>query len=146
MKAFPAGSAFTYWWSPSLDVMKKWHDDRIRGRFADPHTQQFKVVDETTGAVVAFAKWDPPATMKGLRGGFVTYDEHGEVAKQQAGEGRGGGEGGAEGKAKVMTQKLQAPEGSKEGLYEDFFARLKKMGEKWQTDEKLGASCLYLPI
>ncbi|KAI1405322.1 hypothetical protein F4819DRAFT_482839 [Hypoxylon fuscum] len=142
MKAFPAGSAFTYWWSPSLDVMKKWHDDRIRGRFADPHTQQFKVVDETTGAVVAFAKWDPPATMKGLRGGFVTYDEHGEVAKQQAGEGRGGGEGGAEGKAKVMTQKLQAPEGSKEGLYEDFFARLKKMGEKWQTDEKLVLSII----
>lgn len=125
MQAFPAGSAFTYWWSPSVPTMRAWHASRIAGRFADPGTQQFKVVDDATGTIVAFAKWDPPATMKGLSPGFVVYDEEGKPVDATGEQGK-------------KQNALQAPEGADPALYGEFFAGLKRMGEKWRAHEKLG--------
>ncbi|KAK6958017.1 hypothetical protein Daesc_000810 [Daldinia eschscholtzii] len=112
--------------------MRAWHASRIRGRFRDPYTQQFKVTGASTGSVVAFAKWDPPEAMKGLREGFMIYDEEGReigTARDEDGKIVGGG---------VAQKKLKAPEGADEVLYEEFFDGLKRMGEKWKTDEKLG--------
>ncbi|KAI0379799.1 hypothetical protein F5Y04DRAFT_114657 [Hypomontagnella monticulosa] len=134
MKAFPAGSAFTYWWSPSLSTMHAWHASRIVGRFGDPSTQQFKVVDNATGSIVAFAKWDPPATMSGFRPGFVVYDEDGRPVSGMGKEGK-------EGKGKKQAP-LQAPDGADPKLYEEFFNGLKRMGEKWRTSEKLCLSII----
>ncbi|KAI1410832.1 acyl-CoA N-acyltransferase [Hypoxylon sp. FL1857] len=133
MRAFTPGSPFTYWWSPSVDVMRKWHADRIRVRFADPSIHQFKVVDDSTGAIVAFTKWDPPAALKGIKRGFVIYDEQGkEVEPKENGEG-------AVKKAKTM---LRAPEGADEAAYEEFFKRLGAMAEKWRSSEKLVLSII----
>ncbi|KAI1383140.1 acyl-CoA N-acyltransferase [Hypoxylon trugodes] len=136
-KAFPAGSPFTYWWSPSLEVMQTWHTTRIRSRFADPNTQQFKVVDETTGKPVAFAKWDPPKSMKGLKHGFVTYDNEGKVVEQTAKS-----EGREKEENKAPPPILEAPKGADEALYQEFFEALKTMGKKWNTDEKLVLSVI----
>ncbi|KAF3067165.1 hypothetical protein GL218_08797 [Daldinia childiae] len=131
--AFSASPEFTYWWSPSPDVMRAWHASRIRGRFGDRATQQFKIADASSGAVVAFAKWDPPSTMEGLREGFVVYD----------GEGREVGlEGKGEGGEAVQKKLLKAPEGADEKLYEEFFDGLKTMGEKWRSHEKLVLSII----
>ncbi|KAG4221977.1 hypothetical protein PC116_g29547 [Phytophthora cactorum] len=69
--------------------------------------------------------------MKGLREGFVIYDEEGReigMARDEDGKIVGGG---------VAQKKLKAPEGANEVLYEEFFDGLKRMGEKWKTDEKL---------
>ncbi|OTA57742.1 acyl-CoA N-acyltransferase [Hypoxylon sp. EC38] len=151
MRAFPPGSPFTYWWSPSIDVMRKWHADRIHARFADPRTQQFKVVDDSTGAVVAFAKWDPPATLRGLGRGFAVYDEvgrevvpvpvPGEEGKEEV---RMTGEETAKGEKREKKEKgvLKAPEGADEVAYEDFFRGLGGMAEKWRAGEKLGLSII----
>ncbi len=57
--------------------MRSWQEERLRRRFGDPSTQQFKVVDEANGTIAAWAKWDPPPQMVGLREGFVVYDEVG---------------------------------------------------------------------
>ncbi|KAI0850505.1 hypothetical protein F5Y00DRAFT_260378 [Daldinia vernicosa] len=137
--AFSASPEFTYWWSPSPDVMRAWHASRIRGRFSDPTTQQFKVADASSGAVVAFAKWDPPAGMKGLRDGFVVYDEEGREVVGLEDLGEGGKIGGAvqEKKEEKKKKKLKAPEGADERLYEEFFDGLETMGEKWRSHEKL---------
>ncbi|KAL7628089.1 hypothetical protein AAE478_002286 [Parahypoxylon ruwenzoriense] len=137
MNAFPADSEFAYWWSPSPDVMRSWHGQRTRGRFSDPHTQQFKVVVDEEGAagrVVAFAKWDTPRRLRGLRPGFVVYDEKGaavEVAPR-----------GAEDEQEKKAQRLSAPMGANEELYEDFFDGLERMGRKWDVDEKLVLSII----
>ncbi|KAI1807605.1 hypothetical protein F4811DRAFT_445604 [Daldinia bambusicola] len=143
INAFIRSPDFTYWWSPSLDVMRAWHASRIRGRFGDPSTQQFKVSvsDITTtkstsgggGVVVAFAKWDLPATMKGIREGFVIYDEDGKEMGTKDEDGKIGG---------IPQKKLKAPEGADEALYEEFFDGLKRMGEKWKTSEKLVLSII----
>ncbi|KAI2781865.1 hypothetical protein F4815DRAFT_61460 [Daldinia loculata] len=136
MDAFSASPEFTYWWSPSPDVMRTWHASRIRGRFSDPGTQQFKIADASSGAVVAFAKWDPPSAMEGLREGFVVYDE---VGREVGLEGDGKMSGGVQGKKK---KKLKAPEGADEKLYEEFFDGLEIMGEKWKAHEKLVLSII----
>ncbi|KAI2611954.1 hypothetical protein GGR54DRAFT_616613 [Hypoxylon sp. NC1633] len=133
MKAFPAGSDFTFWWSPSITVMRTWHQARIAGRFADPNTQQFKVVDESTGNIVAWAKWDPPRSMEGLRAGFVTYGEDGRPVEQLARQ---------KGEGEYKAKKLSAPEGADEKLYEAFFGGLRSMGEKWRSSEKLVLSLI----
>ncbi|KAI1376951.1 hypothetical protein F4677DRAFT_62653 [Hypoxylon crocopeplum] len=133
MRAFPAGSAFTYWWSPSLRVMREWHRDRIAARFADPRTQQFKVVERSTARIVAFAKWDPPRRMKGLRHGFTTYAGDGTPRVVGEEEGEGG--------AQPQTL-LEPPEGADETLYHEFFAGLRSMGDKWRIGEKLVLSII----
>ncbi|KAI1470974.1 uncharacterized protein F4812DRAFT_419674 [Daldinia caldariorum] len=147
INAFTRSPDFTYWWSPSLDVMRAWHSSRIRGRFGDARTQQFKVSATTAtsgSAVVAFAKWDPPAAMKGLRAGFAVYDE--EEGKETEMETRdedgkiiAGEEGGG---VPQKKKKLTAPEGADEALYEEFFDGLERMGEKWRTSEKLVLSII----
>ncbi|KAI1136968.1 acyl-CoA N-acyltransferase [Hypoxylon sp. FL0543] len=149
MRAFPPGSPFTFWWAPSVDTMREWHANRIRVRFADPSTHQFKVVDDATGAVVAFAKWDPPAGLRGVRRGFVLYDEEGrevvvgaDGGKEGEGEGEGEGVGGAEGSGRTAKKIIEAPEGADKAVYEDFFGRLKSMAEKWRANEKLALSIL----
>lgn len=131
MDAF-ASSEYTYWWGPT-PVMWPWQEERIRRRFADPSTQQFKVVDDASGAVVAWAKWDPPPQMTGLREGFVVYG---------ASDGSGGteqeeGASSSSGETSAKSYALGPPEGSHITLFHDFFDRLVKMEKKWQAEEKL---------
>ncbi|KAI0140077.1 acyl-CoA N-acyltransferase [Hypoxylon sp. NC0597] len=138
MRAFQPGSAFTHWWSPSIDAMRKWNSNRIRARFADPSTQQFKVVDDSTGTLVAFAKWDPPPTLQGLRHGFVVYDERGrEVVSRKEGKWEE-----EEEEKKEKKQILKAPEGADEAAYQDFYKGLRAMAEKWRAGEKLALSII----
>ncbi|KAI4867481.1 hypothetical protein F4820DRAFT_204096 [Hypoxylon rubiginosum] len=138
MAAFPAGSDFTYWWPRDVGAMRAWQAGRVRGWLADPRTRPFKVVDETPGAggrMVAFAKWDPPRSFKGLDAGFVAYDEDGKVVEHPPeGEGEEGGEVQPEVKA---GQGLGAPEGANVEMYEDLFTTMERMREKWRVDDKL---------
>ncbi|KAI1079512.1 acyl-CoA N-acyltransferase [Whalleya microplaca] len=136
-----AGSDFTYWWSPSLPAMRAWNTARFAARFRDPRTQQFKVVDDASGDVVAFAKWVPPRPMVGLRRGFVVYDEAGrEVKGDGVGVEKGEGDGSGDGE---KWRKITAPpEGADHELYYEFFEGLKRMGEKWDTKNKLVLSII----
>ncbi|KAI0165979.1 hypothetical protein GGR57DRAFT_220 [Xylariaceae sp. FL1272] len=80
MSAFKE-TEYTYWWAP-LPTMRQWNEERIRRRFADPNTQQFKVTDDQTGKVVAWAKWDlPRGRMLAMSEGFQTYGENGEPVR-----------------------------------------------------------------
>ncbi|CAJ2512887.1 Uu.00g010060.m01.CDS01 [Anthostomella pinea] len=155
MDAF-APTEYTYWWAP-LPTMRAWNEQRIRRRFADSGTQQFKVVDDASGDVVAWAKWDPPAEMTGLRMGFVVYDEEGRAVGPPEGGGvvvgggggeEGGGDGGnaEEGKGekggeigeeeKPQTT-LDAPEGADVKLFREFFDGITRMVKKWGASERL---------
>ncbi|KAI1459322.1 acyl-CoA N-acyltransferase [Annulohypoxylon moriforme] len=124
MHAFSASPQFTYWWS-SPAIMHAWNADRIRARFADPGIQQFKIAETATGKIVAFAKWDVPASVNGLRDGLKVYDEEG---KEVVGERKEG---------EVKNHGLSKPEGVDQELFDELFSGLKKMQEKWRTSEKL---------
>ncbi|KAI1334828.1 hypothetical protein F5Y15DRAFT_264813 [Xylariaceae sp. FL0016] len=89
MAAF-APTEYTYWWAPQA-AMHAWNMDRIASRFTDASTRQFKVVDDTAGRIACWAKGDPPAQMRGLRDGFVGYED-GKAAMPQWEDdaGRGG--------------------------------------------------------
>ncbi|KAI0893860.1 acyl-CoA N-acyltransferase [Annulohypoxylon nitens] len=113
MRAFSASPDFTYWWS-SPSIMHAWNLERIRVRFADPGIHQFKIVDEANGKIVAFTKWDVPATVQGLREGFKVYGEASGLEK----EGNAGGE--------VKKGGLKKPEGVDQELFDELFGGLKK--------------------
>ncbi|KAI1105157.1 hypothetical protein F4804DRAFT_148332 [Jackrogersella minutella] len=136
MGAFSKAAEFTYWGSPSADAMRTWHSDRIRGRFADPGTHQFKVADAATGKIVGFAKWDPPVGFRGLGDGFLLYDEEGRSRRLRDGE--------ADERPKKKKKLLKAPEGADEGIYEEFFGGIVSMGEKWNSSEKLVLSSICM--
>lgn len=102
--------------------MRRWNEGRFRLRFRDPTDQQFKIVDDKTGQIVAWARWTVPERMKGLAGGFRTYEDTTE------GEFDG-----------PESQWMQnPPAGCKEELYNEFFSGIKAMGKKWESDQKLG--------
>ncbi|KAI0160895.1 acyl-CoA N-acyltransferase [Hypoxylon sp. FL1284] len=117
MRAFPPGSDFTYWWPPAVESMRAWQDERIRGWVANPRTRLFKVVEDASGRMVAFAKWDPPASFKGL-------DDESAVEEPPKDEGG-------------AAEALRGPEGGNEELFRDLFAGMKRLREKWDVDEKL---------
>ncbi|KAI1774907.1 acyl-CoA N-acyltransferase [Hypoxylon cercidicola] len=128
MNAFPAGSDFTYWWPRSVDAMRAWQADRIRSWLANPRVRAFKVVDQATSRLVAFAKWDLPTSLKGLDAGLVAYDEQGKAVEQSPKEGEAQG---------VATRDLGAPEGANVEMFQDLFVGITRMREKWQVDGKL---------
>jgi hypothetical protein len=135
-------SELTFWWGP-VSVMRSWNEERIRRRFADINTHQFKVVDDANGAIIAWAKWDPPPQMTGLREGFIVYDEVGELTSVSRGGGRSDsrnkdGEEAADGKTSVKTYALGPPQGSDTVLFHKFFDGLLSMEKKYQSREKLG--------
>ncbi|KAK5633402.1 hypothetical protein RRF57_009116 [Xylaria bambusicola] len=103
--------------------MRLWQEERITRRFQDANTQQFKIADDANGAIVAWAKWDPPSKMVGLREGFTIYDEAG----QPQGRGRDGERG----------ETLGPPAGSNIALFHEFFGGVASMEEKHRASEKL---------
>ncbi|KAI0798298.1 hypothetical protein GGR55DRAFT_672734 [Xylaria sp. FL0064] len=139
MDAF-SNSEYTYWWGP-IEAMRSWQEERIRRRFGDAGTQQFKVVDDANGTIVAWAKWDPPPRMVGLRTGFTVYDEAGRPASTSSldavckdGEGEGEEAGG---KASGKKYAQGPPPGSNTALFQDFFGGLLSMERRYQANEKL---------
>lgn len=107
--------------------MQRWNEGRFRLRFRDPTDQQFKIVDDRTGQIAAWARWTVPETMKGLATGFRTYKESGE--------------GGFDGPESQWMQ--NPPKGSNEELYHEFFTGIKAMDEKWESSKKLGEFSLH---
>ncbi|KAI8629546.1 hypothetical protein F5Y19DRAFT_475532 [Xylariaceae sp. FL1651] len=135
------GTECTYWWGPN-PAMRAWNEERIRRRFVDPNTQQFKVVDDASGEIVAWSKWDPPPRMTGLREGFVVYNEAGEPidANEQGGSEVHEGEGKDEGETSGASAKKYAlgpPEGSNAVLFREFFDSIVGMEKKYNTKDKL---------
>lgn len=136
MDAFSSNSEYTYWWGP-IPAMWSWQEERIRRRFADPSTQQFKVVDDANGAIVAWAKWDPPPHMVGLAEGFVVYNEADErISSVADDENREGKE--VRGETSAKSYALGPPEGSNTELFQAFFDGLVTMEKRYQASEKLG--------
>ncbi|TGJ82615.1 hypothetical protein E0Z10_g6151 [Xylaria hypoxylon] len=140
MDAF-SNSEYTYWWGPTA-AMWSWSEERIRRRFADASTQQFKVVDDANGTIVAWAKWDPPPRMVGLRDGFVVYDKAGESVGRNSlgadgknGEGKGKEEAGENTSGK--SHALGPPEGSNILLFHKFFDGIVSMEKKHKASEQL---------
>ncbi|KAI0426688.1 hypothetical protein F5Y09DRAFT_56494 [Xylaria sp. FL1042] len=140
MDAF-SNSEYTYWWGP-IKAMRSWQEERIRRRFGDAGTQQFKVVDDTNGTIVAWAKWDPPPRMVGLREEFVVYNEAGRPTSTSsldaAGkDGDGGRDKEADDKTSRKTYAQGPPAGSNVALFQEFFYGLLSMEKKYQAHEKL---------
>ncbi|KAI1345594.1 hypothetical protein F5Y01DRAFT_308931 [Xylaria sp. FL0043] len=140
MDAF-SNSEYTYWWGP-IEAMRSWTEERIRRRFGDAGTQQFKVIDDANGTIVAWAKWEPPPRMVGLREGFMVYDEAGRPASINSLDAAAGndGEGGGEepgGRASGKKYALGPPAGSSIVLFHEFFDGLLGMEKKHRANEKL---------
>ncbi|KAJ8121007.1 hypothetical protein ONZ43_g2436 [Nemania bipapillata] len=137
MDAF-SNSEYTYWWGP-ISAIRLWSEERILRRFADPNTQQFKVVDDANGTVVAWAKWDPPSQMTGLAEGFVVYNETCQPITTSLTPAtqieRGGGK--ADGQASTKRYAPGPPEGSNSGLFKTFFDGIADMEKKYQAEKKL---------
>ncbi|KAJ7142732.1 hypothetical protein C8R44DRAFT_761016 [Mycena epipterygia] len=101
-------TAFAWFWPPTRESMHAWTFVRFVRRFEDPTDQQFKIVEETSSKVVAFAQWGIPSGMKGLAEGFRTYE---------------------------LAEKI--PEGANEEVFHEFFAGIKHMQAKWAAKSKL---------
>ncbi|KAI1258595.1 acyl-CoA N-acyltransferase [Xylariaceae sp. FL1019] len=127
----------TYWWAP-LPAMRQWNEERIRRRFADPSAQQFKVTDDQTGRVVAWAKWDlPRGRMMAMREGFEVYGEDGEPVRvsesnEHTKDGRG-----ESGQASDKSYAQGPPDGCDVELFNEFFDGLVKLEKTWAASEKL---------
>ncbi|KAI0132147.1 acyl-CoA N-acyltransferase [Xylariales sp. AK1849] len=113
---------FVYWWPESLEAMRRWNEARFHLRFMDPTYQQFKVVEEESGQVVAFSQWIVPVCMKGLAEGFKAYGK-GDFNDPE-------------------NETGSAPEGCNEELYREFFAGVRGMNQKWEATEKLDLGLL----
>ncbi|KAI1172598.1 acyl-CoA N-acyltransferase [Nemania sp. FL0916] len=140
MDAF-SNSEYTYWWGP-IPAMWSWQEERIRRRFTDPKTHQFKVVDNENGMVVAWAKWETPPGMTGLAKGFVLYNEAGEPAGPGEDDGNEGGQrveefGEENARPNGSKYAMDPPEGSNSVLYQEFFNGLVEMGKKHRAGDKL---------
>ncbi|KAJ2994423.1 hypothetical protein NUW58_g1561 [Xylaria curta] len=141
MDAF-SHSEYTYWWGP-ISAIWSWQQERVRQRFTDPNTQQFKIVDDGNGTIVAWAKWETPPRLTGLKEGHIVYDDAGEPINIDA-DSKNGEETGAFGgkeadiKTTAKSYALCPPEGSNAALFQTFFAGLVSMGKKYQASEKLG--------
>ncbi|KAI0097741.1 hypothetical protein GGR51DRAFT_577820 [Nemania sp. FL0031] len=138
MDAF-SNSEYTYWWG-SISAVRSWTEERIRRRFADPSTQQFKVVDDANATIVAWAKWDPPPQMVGLAEGFVVYDEAGEPVSPNANvdidvgiASRKEEKLDADGEVSTKSYALGPPEGSNTALFNIFFDGIVGMEKKHQV-------------
>ncbi|KAI0521445.1 hypothetical protein F5B22DRAFT_634797 [Xylaria bambusicola] len=132
MDAF-SNSEYTYWWG-RVEPMRSWQAERIAQRFQDAAVQQFKVVDDANGVIVAWAKWDPPSKMVGLREGFTIYDEAGQPVSTSSSLHTHSK--GAEGTGKEASN-LGPPAGSNIALFHGFFDGITRMEEKHQASEKL---------
>ncbi|GAP86277.1 putative gnat family protein [Rosellinia necatrix] len=141
MDAF-SESDYTYWWGPA-PAMWLWQEERIRRRFADPNTQQFKVVNDADSTIVAWAKWDPPPRMTGLTEGFLVYDNAGQPISAETrntantSNKDGEGVGGAAGQTSAKSYAQGPPEGSNIPLFNEFYDGLLAMEKKYQASEKL---------
>ncbi|KAI1492619.1 hypothetical protein F5X96DRAFT_625391 [Biscogniauxia mediterranea] len=128
MEAF-SNSEYTYWWSPSAEAMRAWNEERIRRRLRDPATRMFKVVDTSPSStspaqknIVAWAKWDLPASMVAAEP--LDDDDDDEGAS----------------KARSPPPPPEPPKGANLPLMNEIFDALKRMGEKRGSSEKLPKS------
>lgn len=126
--AFTA-TRYTYWWS-SVETMRRWNEARFRLRFRDPTDHQFKVVDNSNGRIVGFARWRVPEGMKGLAQGFQTYNE---VAEDEY-DG-------------LESQWMHdPPKGSNEAQYHEFFTAIRGAGQRWDAKNKLGKQAYHVSV
>ncbi|KAI1631949.1 hypothetical protein F4809DRAFT_645876 [Biscogniauxia mediterranea] len=122
MEAF-SNSEYTYWWSPSAEAMRAWNEERIRRRLRDPATHMFKVVDTSPSTspaqnIVAWAKWDLPASMVAAAESPDDDDDDEEGASK-------------------ARSPPEPPKGVNLPLMNEIFDALKRMGEKRGSSEKL---------
>ncbi|KAI0193455.1 hypothetical protein F4808DRAFT_442212 [Astrocystis sublimbata] len=139
------GGEYTYWWGPPSS-MTTWNAERIRRRFADIGTQQFKVVEDATGQIVAWAKWDLPLgaardtdkkKMADMMEGFSTYEDEVENGGK-----RDGGKGSADEQTSAKSYAQGPPEGANVVSFHDFFDGLVGAEKKYRTEEKLSLTHL----
>jgi L-amino acid N-acyltransferase YncA len=117
-------TVFTWFWPPTRESMRAWTLVRFVRRFEDPTDQQFKIVEETSSQVVAFARWGVPSGMKGLTEGFRTYELAESLTCRDA----------------QSCGKQEIPEGANKEVFHEFFAGIKHMQAKWDAKSKLGES------
>ncbi|KAF8185552.1 acyl-CoA N-acyltransferase [Mycena galopus ATCC 62051] len=123
-----AETTFTWFWPPT-ESMRTWLLRRFVRRFEDPTDQEFKIVENTSSQVVAFARWGVPSGMKGVAEGFRTY----ELAESLTG------------REAQSYGKQDMPEGANEEVFHEFFAGIKHMQAKWDAESKLdlGLVCTH---
>ncbi|KAJ6536947.1 acyl-CoA N-acyltransferase [Mycena capillaripes] len=123
-----AETAFTWFWPPTRESMRAWTLARFARRFQDPNDQQFKVMEEGTAQVVAFARWGVPEGMKGLAARFELDAAAGSLNSM-----------GRDAQAHAVQE---LPEGANEEVFNEFFAGIKRMQAKWDAKSKLDLSLI----
>lgn len=150
--AFQTDPGNTYWWSADTPAMMEWMVRRIRRKMRDRSVRHFKVVENRTGEMVAFARWDVPQGSDAF-GEWVGGDEvngSGEVDVSGLVEGEGEGEGEANGEVpgpltggvdaphSSPSAALDIPRGADPELCRGFFDGLSRMSSKWMGKDMLG--------
>lgn len=139
----------TYWWSTDTTAMFEWMLRRIRRKMEDKSVRHFKVVDEMTGDMVAFARWDVPrgSDAFGQRVGGEEVNGRTElnVSGLVEGEAQLNGEASATltGGDEVLQASSSAPvfdtpSGADPELCRGFFDALSRVSSRWMADDMLG--------
>ncbi|KAK6951025.1 hypothetical protein Daesc_007554 [Daldinia eschscholtzii] len=143
--AFATDKRNAFWWPPSKQDMFDWMKSRILRKMDDRRVRHFKITDERSGDVVAFARWDIPEGYEKAFGEWVggkgsTVDASQIVkAEENAGENPPANSAPVEA---VNPPAADYPKGSRPELCKVFFDALKVASEKHNADAMLGLSLL----
>ncbi|KAI8966658.1 acyl-CoA N-acyltransferase [Daldinia sp. FL1419] len=143
--AFALDKRNTFWWPPNKEDMFDWMKHRIRRKMDDRSVRHFKITDDQSGDVVAFARWDIPEGYEKAFGEWVG-DNAAAVDVSQIVTAQGD----AKENPPVNSAPVEAtkppstdyPKGSKPELCKVFFDALKYASEKHDADAMLGLSLL----
>ncbi|KAI0019247.1 hypothetical protein F4780DRAFT_456590 [Xylariomycetidae sp. FL0641] len=150
--AFSDSPGMTYWWSSDPQQQRAWMQRRVKRKLADRSVRHFKIVETSTGEVIAWSRWDIPAGYEASFGDWIGEEMGGQVDVSRIVKSEDGADGakakeGQDGPVlaapvETSSSDLDVPEGAVPELFLDFFGRLKQSNAKWNAKEMLGLSIL----
>ncbi|KAI1646274.1 acyl-CoA N-acyltransferase [Daldinia loculata] len=143
--AFATDKRNAFWWPPNKEDMFTWMKRRIRRKMDDRSVRHFKITDDQSGDVVAFARWDIPEGYEKAFGEWVGNKETAVDVSQIVAPGEVTGENPPANSAPVEAINppvADYPKGSRPELCQVFFDALKVASDKHNADEMLGLSLL----
>ncbi|KAI1657217.1 acyl-CoA N-acyltransferase [Daldinia decipiens] len=143
--AFAIDKRNTFWWPPNKEDMFAWMKRRIRRKMDDRSVRHFKITDDQTGDVVAFARWGIPEGYEKSFGEWVGNKETTVDVSQIVTPGDVTGENPPANSVSVEAINppvANYPKGSRPELCQVFFDALKVSSDKHNADKMLGLSLL----
>ncbi|EPS38022.1 hypothetical protein H072_8249 [Dactylellina haptotyla CBS 200.50] len=134
LDSFATDSRNTFWWSTDHNIMVGWIGRRMIRKMRDSEVRHFKVIEITTGGVVAFARWTLPKDGHEVYGEWIAPHEPGDELAEDPGAGASG----IASTVEIAAGPLVCPTGADSTACRIFFDALGRASNKWVTPTTLG--------